>query len=218
MEEASHVRRAAREAVRDVAPEQFREEVEEVIEEGSMAPGVLVVVSARAADESVRFETIAERAAGTQLIYEGLRLTRALANDVPWAENGGGADIDVLAADVLVARGFYLLARTEAAGSAVETVRSFGRDQTRRSADGVFDHRLEADVFELAAVAGMTTVGTHPSTDCREFVADLAHSVDGELPTADTLFDAAVREALRARTNTPVESSSSGVRPSATDT
>lgn len=212
MEEASQVRRAAREAVMDVEPERFRDDCVAVIENESMAPGVLVVLCARAVDESVRFETVAERAAGTQLIYEGLRLTRTLATDVPWKDGADDADIDVLAADVLVARGFYLLARTEAAGSAVETVRNFGRNQTRPTDE----NRLESDVFELAAVAGMTTVGTHPSTECREFVACLARLAETP-PTPDQLFGESVREWLRLAAETPTESVHEGVRPSATD-
>ncbi len=214
MEEASQVRRAAREAVRDVDPERFRDDIVGVIENGSMAPGVLVVLCARAADESVSFDTVAERAAGTQLIYEGLRLTRTLAHEVPW-EVGEDGDIDVLAADVLVARGFYLLARTEAARQAVETVRNFGRDQTRHPSDGTIEHRLEADVFELAVVAGMTAVGTRPSTECREFVADLARS-GKDTPPDPELFDASVRESLAVLVETKT-GLPEGVRPSATD-
>lgn len=216
MDDASQVRRAAREAVRDVTPDRFREAIEVVTENGSVAPGVLVVLSARAVAESVEFETVAERAAGVQLIYDGLGVTRALAHDAPW-EDGERGDIDALVADVLVARGFYLLARTEAAGSAVETVRNFGRDQTRQSADAGSDVRLEADVFRLAAVAGMTAVGTHPPAAYRECVADLARSVDGELPAADTLFDTTVRESLRARAGPPLNQPDAGVRPSPTD-
>ncbi|SFC65740.1 hypothetical protein SAMN05444422_11370 [Halobiforma haloterrestris] len=88
------------------------------------------------------FDGIVTHAAGVQLIYEGLRLTRALAHDEPWTDPIGGpetetdadteADLEILAADILVARGFYLLSRTEAANTAVRTVQSFGRDQTRR--------------------------------------------------------------------------------------
>lgn len=230
MEEASQVRRAAREAVRDVGPERFGDAVGAVLDDGSMTPGVLAVACARAVDESIAFDTVAERAAGTQLIYEGLRLTRALATDPPWEEvtDGGasldaaadsetGANIDVLVADVLVARGFYLLARTEAAGTAVETVRNFGRDQTRRrsAAETPLDDELEANVFELAAVAGTTAVGNRPSTECREFVAALARTDDG-LPTPETVFGASVRESLRAFSSTPT-APSEGVRPSAPD-
>ena len=216
MEEASSVRRAAREAVRDVDPEPFREAIERTIDEGSMAPGVLVVLSARAADELTSVETVASRAAGTQLIYEGLALTRRLACDAPWEEGDTTANLDALVADVLVARGFYLLARTEAADRAVETVRAFGRDQTERPADGASDNRLEADVFRLAAVAGTTAVGPAPSAACLEFVADLARSFEGELPSAEDAFDAATRDSLRTHIDTRLRSPE-GVRSPATD-
>ncbi|WP_049902408.1 DUF7114 family protein [Halococcus agarilyticus] len=232
MEEASQVRRAAREAVRDVGPAAFGDAVGLVVAEGAMTPGVLAVLCARAVDESVAFEAVAERAAGTQLIYEGLRLTRTLAGDPPWeavdtVNAGGGtatdagdvdtANVDVLVADVLVARGFHLLARTEAAGRAVETVRNFGHDQTRRRSSGeeAIDTDLEADVFELATVAGATAVGTHPSVECREFVADLAR--EGDRPLApEAVFDASVRESLRTLSGASA-ASGEGVHPSVTD-
>lgn len=219
MEEASQVRRATREAVRDVDPERFRDEVRAVLDRGSMTPGVLTVLCARAVDDTVGFERITDRTAGTQLIYEGLRLTRTLAHEVPWETEGHTADIDVLAADVLVARGFYLLARTEAAGEAVETVRNFGRDQTRRRSidETTPDRALEADVFELAAVAGMTAIGGRPSRECREFVAALPRSVEEGPLVPDELFDASVRDALGALSSTPAETQSEGVRTSATD-
>ena len=203
MDDASHVRRAAREAVRDVDPDAFRDATETVVESGSMAPGVLVVLSARAVNEPVGFETVATRAAGTQLIYEGLRLTRALAHDSPWETGETDANLDVLVADVLVARGFYLLARTEAAERAVETVRAFGRDQTTTPSDD--PGHLEADVFDLALVAGMTAVDAHPSAACREFVADLARSFDETLPPADRAFDAATRDSLTTHVDTRVQ-------------
>ncbi|RJT02049.1 hypothetical protein [Halococcus sp. IIIV-5B] len=214
MDDASHVRRAAREAVRDVDPGAFRDAIETVVESGSMAPGVLVVLSARAADEPVGFGTVATRAAGTQLIYEGLRLTRALAHDAPWEDEDTDANLDVLVADVLVARGFYLLARTEAAERAVETVRAFGRDRTAAAPTDDPVGPLEADVLDLALVAGLTAVDVHPSAACREFVADLAESFDGELPPADDAFDPTTRESLAAHVDTPVQPAGVG---SATD-
>ncbi|MFB6312205.1 MAG: hypothetical protein ABEH64_13610, partial [Salinirussus sp.] len=79
-----------------------------------------------------------------------------------WASGDGDtADLEILAADVMVARGFYLLARTDAAGDAVGVVRSFGRDQTarRETGDPAIDRNLEADVLELAVVAGATVAG-----------------------------------------------------------
>ena len=128
---------------------------------------------------------VEERAAGVQLIYEGLRLTRALADDPPWERDPPHTDsnVDVLAADVMVARGFSLLARTEAADKAVETVRSFGRDETdAQHGRPAPDHALETDVFELAVVAGSTTFGVAPSETLLEYAVELSASLDGDHP------------------------------------
>ncbi|WP_459194614.1 DUF7114 family protein [Halosimplex sp. J119] len=261
MEEAAAVRVAATDAVGDVEPDRLRERIRERLEDGSMAPGVLTVLSARAvaagdADgEGASLDGIAERGAGVQLIYEGLRLTRTLSRDPPWERegasaapageeptdgaSGGGvpggssgsehrewtdggdvalsdgegvpadpaapteadaADMDILAADVMVARGFYLLARTEAAREAVAVVRSFGGDQTRRrvSGDERFDGNLEADVFELAAVAGTTAAGGEATADLRAHVGELART-EGTLPLAEGLFSETTPAALAER-------------------
>ncbi|WP_436907421.1 DUF7114 family protein [Halosimplex marinum] len=245
MEEAAAVRGAALEAVGDVEPDRLRERIRERLEDGSMAPGVLTVLSARAVadrepdDPAVDADAVADRGAGVQLIYEGLRLTRALSRDPPWerdaalagepdeertdggtaggtaadsdqrertdggdvavtdgvtagpaaATDADDADMDILVADVMVARGFYLLARTEAAGEAVAVVRSFGGDQTRRrtTGDDRLDGNLEADVFELAAVAGTTAAGGSVTEDLRAHVGGLART-DGPLPLAASLF------------------------------
>lgn len=274
MEEAAAVRGAAREAVRDVVPEELRADIEGFIAAGSVAPGVLTLLCAGGADErrtapgidgdgddgdrdsrdhdadgngkgdgdrdrwdhdgdaarqrdprgegDGALHGLVERAAGVQLIYDGLRLTRDLAHAEPWANddsNGVGVgtahgsptragpsdgtvekseNLDVLAADVLVARGFYLLARTDAAETAVEVVRSFGRDQTRRrSASDVdaIDRNLEADVLELAAIAGATAVGRDPD-GLREIAADLAATCEGSFPDPETLFSETVTERI----------------------
>ncbi|WP_136717036.1 DUF7114 family protein [Halorientalis salina] len=221
MEEAAAVRQAALEAVDDVDPARLFERIEQRVETGSMAPGVLTLCSAGAVDDAVGHDGIDERAAGVQLIYEGLRLTRALAHESPWdagestdawqpvpvaadrPESDGrsraaaAADIDVLVADILVARGFYLLARTEAAEAAVSVVRSFGRDQTvrRETDDPTLDSNLEADVLELAVVAGTTGAGGSAPVHLREFVTDLADS-GSALPPADAVFTEAVLDRL----------------------
>ncbi|ELY57005.1 DUF7114 family protein [Natronolimnohabitans innermongolicus] len=142
MDRADSCRRAAAEAVADVEPAELHDRIEATLADASMVPGVLTLESAAATatDGRVGLETeadeLATQAAGVQLIYEGLRLTRSLAHDEPWtsaddvdAELG---DLEILAADILVARGFYLLARTDAAGKAVRTVQAFGRNQTHR--------------------------------------------------------------------------------------
>jgi hypothetical protein len=189
MEDAVAVRRAALEAVEDVEPAGLRAAIADHVETGSAVPGVFTLYGVRAvADGSSPVgdgdgdltETVATRAAGVQLIYDGLRLTRELAQDQPWdggnVEAADEADLAILAADVLVARGFYLLARTEAAEAAVGVVRAFGRDQTvrRETDDAGLDRNLEADVLELAAVAGSTVAGGTAPPRVREYAADLA--------------------------------------------
>jgi hypothetical protein len=216
MEDAVRAHEAAREALADVEPERLREALYDRLAAASMTPAVLALVGARAVDPAVDADGIAERAAGVQLIYEGLRQARTLAHEEPWREADGEADIaadlDVLAANVLVARGFYLLARTEAAERAVEVVRAFGRDQTERreATDPTrLDRNLEADVFALAAVAGTTAVGGDPRPELVEFAADLAREYDGELPPPNRVLPDPTVERLAAlsRGDDPVPSS-----------
>lgn len=211
MDEAAAVRRAAREAVDDVDPDSFRDDIDAFVADDSPVPGVLTLLAAAAADADPAAHT--ERAAAVQLIYDGLRLTRRLADDPPWtgAANAGTpderdstreqADIDILAADVLVARGFSLMADTEAATDAVGVVQSFGRTQTKRQAanDPPVDRELEANVLELALVAGATAGGAtprDPGTLARELVTD----ADAGLPTTEALFDPAASERIAAVT------------------
>lgn len=185
MDEAAVTRRAAVDALGAVEPPGLRDRLENQLGAGSMVPGVLTILAARAtretatvapADDSV-FEPVARRAAGVQLIYEGLGLTRTLAATEPWVEGDREeADLSILVADVLVAQGFYLLARTEAADQAVETVRAFGRDQTVRwqTDDDSLDVSLEADVLELAVVAGATASDIGVTPALMEFATELA--------------------------------------------
>ncbi len=208
MDDAVRVREAAREAVDDIEPDPLREVLFERLSDAPMTPAVLTLVSARAPETGVDTDTdgIAERAAGVQLIYEGLRLTRSLAWTEPWTATADAgdidADLDVLAADVLVSRGFYLLARTDAANRAVDVVRAFGRDQTLARGEGAdvdrLDRNLEADVFALALVAGMTAAGATPSPAAVEYAAELGRDcdVDGELRPADSAFSEATAERI----------------------
>jgi hypothetical protein len=193
-------------AVEDVDPARLRATAERRLEDASMAPGVLTLLSARAVAEGPSPplnpgdegpDPIARRAAGVQLIYEGLRLTRSLAQDEPWVTgDDGGADLAILAADVMVARGFYLLARTEAADAAVATVRNFGRDQTlrRETGDASLDQSLEADVLDLATVTGTPGGGGPVSGPIREYAAGLAG--EALLPPAEDLLAGDVVERL----------------------
>jgi len=187
MENVAAVRQAAVAAVDDVEPAPLRDRITARLDDATLAPGILTLASAGAVRDGSLADGLADRAAGVQLIYEGLGLTRQLSHDTPWV--GGdrdAADLDILIADILVARGFYLLARTEAADDAVAVVRSFGHDQTvrRTTDDPSLDAHLEADIMELAVVTGVTAAGERPTPQLRDYAADLA--ADG-FPTAETL-------------------------------
>ena len=97
---------------------------------------------------------------------------------------------------MLVARGFYLLARTEAADAAVSTVRAFGRDQTvsRETGDPDLARNLEANVLELAVVAGATLADGGVSPRLREFAAGMANG--SPFPDAESFFPETVSETI----------------------
>jgi len=204
MEEAAAVREAATDAVGDVDPERLREEITGVIGDGSMAPGVLTLLSARSGNGGDVPDGVDDLAAGVQLIYDGLRLTRDLSHSTPWSQGEAErGDIAIVAADVLVARGFYLLARTSAADEAVEVVRSFGHDQTRRRGaedPAALDANLERDVLELAVVTGLTAIGGSAPDDLSDRVAatipeDVAFpSMTALADDADALVDGAATD------------------------
>ncbi|WP_200531321.1 hypothetical protein [Halorubrum sp. LN27] len=210
MDDAARARDAASEALADVEPDELREALEDRIANAAVTPGVLALVTARAVDPEVDPDAVVDRAAGVQLIYEGLRLTRSVAHEEPWVtaptqESDIDADMDVLTADVLVSRGFALLACTDAAAAAVEVVRAFGRDQTLRDREGTdpaaataLDRNLEIDALELAVVAGTTAVGGDPPEELLTYARNLAADYDGEFPppgralpetTADRIAD-----------------------------
>ena len=188
MDEAVQARAAAREAIEDIYPERLRGVMDTHLANASMIPGVLALLSARVVGGDAEEPTVTRRAAGVQLIYDGLRMTRSLVETEPWVADGGTeeADLDILAADVLVSRGFYLLAHTEAADKAVETVREFGREQTDiQERQGSSTRSLEANVFELAAIAGATATGKEAPVALRQYVVGLAQShQDPPLPSA----------------------------------
>lgn len=211
MDDAVRARDAAREVLDDIEPDRLKEVLFDRLSDTSMTPAVLTLLSARAldsdvdADEDADGDALAKQAAGVQLIYEGLRLTRSLAHDVPWTtedESDIAADLDVLAADVLVARGFYLLARTDAATRAVEVVRAFGRDQTHRRREGAdtaaLDRNLEADIFALAVTTGTASVGGDAPPALLEYATDLGREcdVEGGLVPAATAFTEATTDRI----------------------
>lgn len=167
MDETAHARAAFRDGIGDIAPDALRTRLEGVLESASMTPGALTVLTAVALDESVDLDTAARRGAGVQMSYEGLKLTRSLIHTDPWA-NGDreDGDMNAIAAEVLVARGFEYLAHTGVAMDVVDAVRHFGRDQTLRETaeDGAeLDRQLEADFVRIAVRAGVdVALGTIP--------------------------------------------------------
>lgn len=208
MDDVVRARDAALEALADIEPDRLREALDDLLANAAVTPGVLSLVTARALDPDVDPDDVVDRAAGVQLIYEGLRLTRQLSHEEPWRSATTAdidADMDVLAAEVLVSRGFSLLSHTGAAGAAVEVVRAFGRDQTRRNSEEIapeavvaLDRNLEVDSLELAVVAGTTAVGGDPPAELLEYARELATDYDGEFPppgralpetTADRIAD-----------------------------
>jgi len=219
MEEAARARSGAQEAVADIVPARLQSVIEDRLASGSMIPGVLTILSAQLVDPTVDPDEVETRAAGVQLIYEGLRLTRALVREAPWAGQDVAddipADVDVLAADVMVARGFRLLARTEAADRAVETVRRFGREQTTTEDRPRDAMGLEACVFELAVTAGATVAGDDPPLPLRQYAVGLARARgDPPLPVAEEGLPERIEDVLH-RVGDPAVAD--GVRPRSPD-
>jgi hypothetical protein len=201
MDEAAQARTAARAAIEGITPDHLQAVLDSHLARASMIPGVLALLSARVVGGDAEESTVTDRAAGVQLIYDGLRLTRSLVETEPWAHTGGRLedDMEILAADVLVAQGFHLLAHTEAADKAVETVREFGREQTDiRERRGSSARSLEANVFELAVIAGATATGNEAPLSLRQYVVGLAQSNgDPPLPESTVGLPEGIEDVMR---------------------
>jgi hypothetical protein len=224
MEAAVQARDAGRQAVRDVAPDALRERILALLEESAMVPGLLALTSARAVergdgtgggvgdgtesgattptdslDASGSTVGVEERAAGVQLIYEGLRLTRALADDPPWERDPPHTDSNV---DVLAA----------------ERPDGLDRDETDgQQGRATPEHALEGDVFELAVLAGTTAFGAEPAEALLSYAADLAVSIDGDQPEPSEQVPDEVEQAMADAPDPRRVSSADDPQPSATD-
>lgn len=201
MDEAVHARAAAHDAIEDITPRALRNAIEYRLENATLTPAVLTRLSAHAAHNTYEPAELDKRTAGVQLIYNGLHLTRFLARTSPWDTTPTNtADIEILAAEVLVARGFSLLANTDAAPVAVTTVQTFGQHETTRvhhPTTDIPDSSLEANIFELAITAGLSATGTDRPSGTTEFATDLARSYNNELPTAPELLSDSAITALK---------------------
>lgn len=204
MEEAPRVRAAIEDLLRDVEPEPFRERLLRTLERRHPTPGVLTVRTALAVDGAVAVETAADRAAGVQLTYEGLRLTRHLLEEEPWSSTGeptaqdarssDGAlpaeddpDVDLVAAEVLVAKGIDQLAHTGVRKRVVEVVQRFGRVNSPGGPPA--DPPLESDVVVLALAAGADLAAQTVPPGLVEYARDLASDLDDQ--PDDALADVA---------------------------
>lgn len=188
MNEAAKTRHAALDAVDDVEPSRLRQRIITLLEDGVMAPGALTL-SCAPSEENYQLQSTSEtRAAGVQLIYEGLRLTRDLARRQPWEdpESRKEGDLAILAADVMVSRGFALLSHTPAADKAVETIQHFGRTQPRGTPPEHPDGDLEADVLELAVIAG--TADADGAAKLLDRATSLSDRFDAQFPPAEQLI------------------------------
>lgn len=185
-------------------------------------------------------ESPVKRAAGVQLIAVGLRWTRQLVTEADWpvgteatpgdrpeagphsgsrSESGTTAETTValLGADVAVARGSSLLARTAAVDRAVAVVRTFGRTQTaatssdaggRANGDDAADSQgqLERELLELAVIAGGTGGGEAVTPRLTDLAGELAATLTdgtGAFRPADRLRSELVAEQLAAAAAQP---------------
>jgi hypothetical protein len=156
--EVSVVRETLAHSLADLEPPAFQSHLRTTIGDVSLTPAVLTVQTARALEPSVDEDASALRGAGVQLTYEGLRLTRSILSDGPWSSSEGRTNyyLDLLAAAVLVSRGYYYLADSGVSAEAVEAARRFGRYQTYDQNGDLTDgeYSLERDFITLAVNAG----------------------------------------------------------------
>jgi hypothetical protein len=221
MEEASEVRATALELTSDIESVPLGDRIDALVRDASMTPGALTILTARTMGGDDLLEAAATRGAGVQLSYDGLRLARRLVqDDASWTEpDRTDHYLELLVSEVLVSRGFYHLARTETADTAIETVRRFARNQTRRQPPDVdsddVDSTLETDVVQLAIEAGATLVYPTPPAELVTYAEDLARDLEvTPLPSAGVAL-ADVGEDLRriAANQAPVDRSASADQP-----
>lgn len=198
MEEASRAQDAIQELLGDAEPAPFREHVLQTLADRSPVLGVLTIRTALAADGTVSVDTAADRAAGVQLTYEGLSLTQQLIDDEPWPPTEGEApDVDLVAAEVLVAKGLTRLAHTGVRERVVEIVRRFGRlnasetdsdvatDDASTSPTARADPSLDSDFVVLAVAAGADLAVQTVPPGLVEYARDLATEIEQDPLAAD---------------------------------
>lgn len=176
-----HVSEALRQSIVDIEPQSFNAHLHEVLEDRPLTPAALTVTTGRAIDSTADRDRLTELGIGVQLGYEGLCLTRELIADESWLDSHQAteADLDVLAAEVLVARGFNILAKTNTVTDAVDIVRTFGRNRAHeRDGSHRTDPSLEADIVTLAVTTGADCVLSTVPPPIASFAAGLGTRLD----------------------------------------
>lgn len=189
-----HVSEALRRSLADIEPRSFNEHLRELLTDRPLTPAATTVVTGRAIDATADLDRLADLGVGVQLGYEGLRLTRDLIGGRSWLDQHHAADedIDVLAAEVLVARGFNLLAGTGTVSNAVEIVRRFGQ---RSALESDTDTKatypsLESDTIELAVETGADFVLSTVPPPIRSVGVDLAERLNRDpMPAPETVLE-----------------------------
>lgn len=213
MEEVVRIRAILHENLSDIEPVEFRTQLDEVIDDASLTPAVLTVETAAALSELENRDAARRRGAGVQLSFEGLKLTRQLSRENPWAVTDAPDThhIDLLVAQTLVSRGFYYLADTGVSGRAIEIARRFARNMTNELQPETqpTEPSLEFDVVALAVEAGadvaLSTVTPALSERARAIATDLEAQ---PLPAPETAIQqvAADIDRLVLTSDTPTES------------
>ncbi len=194
MAEAPGVRDALFDTIDDIEPPPFRTELETVVADASLTPGVLTVRTADVLSPTVNSSETRQRGAAVQLSYEGLKLTRRLARDAPWEDPAEerNHDLDLIIAETLVARGFYHLAQTGVATRAVEIVRRFGRNLTTELQLGErpTEPSLEVDVVALAVLAGADLALTTTPPELVDYAEGYGREIEAvPLPSPEETAD-----------------------------
>ena len=161
MDAASDVRQSALETLAEIEPVDLATRLQDIVNEASMLPGVITLMTADAIGGPSAVSRARRRAVGVQLCYEGLRLTRDMIRqeDRYASDDPTESYMSLIAGEVMVARGFSELAETAVAKQAIEIVQRFSRNQTHvyNGKDGDL-RSLEYDVVVLAVSAGATVI------------------------------------------------------------
>ncbi|MFP4591347.1 MAG: hypothetical protein ACLFMX_01740 [Halobacteriales archaeon] len=222
MDEGSGARSAAIRAVQDVTPHRLRERLETRLAAAPPAPGEVAMASARHHAEDPPGAEAADIAGAVQQIFVGLRITRELIETDPWTgvdERPQAADLEIVAADVLLARGVARLAWTDVRHKAVAVVREFGQDQADRLAgeDHPDRRNLEASILDLAIVAGAASAGVEPDPAAMRGIPYGPGIEAGRMPPVMTVLEGTVLEAA-AEVGPRIRGHEDGLRSGAGDT